>query len=106
MISRFEPESLELWMRRIEQPLLLRLDDAKETMITAMKDRSQNMRHRIALYIEQLVGANPAEILKRGYSIVRDAETGTVLRSATDTRKGAKLVIQPETGTVIARVEE
>ncbi len=106
MMSRFDRDSLELRMRRIEQPLLLRLDDAKETLLSTMRDRTREMQHRIALYREQIRGANPADILKRGYSIVRDAESGVVLRNAADTAPGCRLVIQPERGTISARVEE
>ena len=106
MLSRFDRDSLELRMRRIEQPLLLRLDDAKEALLAHMRDRTRELRHHIALATEQIRGANPSEILKRGYSVVRDAETGAVVRNATDTMPGRRLVIQPETGTISARVEE
>lgn len=106
MMSRFDQESLELRMRKIEQPLLMRLDDAKETMLTALRERTRELRHTILICTEQLRGANPAEILKRGYSVVRDSETGAVLRNAADTRPGRRLVIQPEEGTLCARVEE
>lgn len=106
ILSRFEPESLELRMRRIEQPLLLRLDDAKETLLAEMTDRAKTLRHRIAMAAEQLKGANPAEILKRGYAVVRNAETGDVIRSAAETRPGNNLVIIPAQGRITARVEE
>ncbi len=106
MMSRFDPESLEMRIRKIEQPLLLRLDDAKEGMLASLRDRTREIRHHILVCTEQLRGANPAEILKRGYSVVRDGETGAVLRNAADTRPGRRLVIQPQEGTVCARVEE
>ena len=57
-------------MRRIEQPLLLRLDDAKEALLAHMRDRTRELRHHIALATEQIRGANP-RVLKRGYSGTR-----------------------------------
>ena len=106
MISRFDPESLELRFRRIEQPLLMRLDDAKETLLAALGDRTREYRHRIAILMEKLQAGNPAEILKKGYSLVKDADTGKIITNASETQPGQKLVIIPERGTIVARVEE
>ena len=106
MLSQFSAESLELRFRRIEQPLLLRFDDAKETLLAALSDRVRESRHRIEILAEKLEGANPRAILKRGYAMVRDAETGRIIRFPSDTAPGRQLIIQPEQGSIRARVEE
>jgi len=106
MMASFSPESLELRFRRIEQPRLMRFDDAKEALIEALSRRIADTRHHIALLAEKLEGANPKTILKRGYAMVRDAETGKIIRSPADTREGNRIVIIPEKGALYARVEE
>lgn len=106
MLSQFTPESLELRFRRIEQPLLMRFDDAKEGLLDSLTSRVRDTRHRIELLSGALEGANPRAILRRGYAMVRDAETGKIVRSPRDTAKGHQLVIVPEKGTIRARVEE
>jgi exodeoxyribonuclease VII large subunit len=106
MMAAFDPESLELRFRRIEQPILLRFDDAKEALLESLSDRVRDARHRITVLTGQLEGANPRSILKRGYAMVRDAETGAILRSASDTAGGKLIEIIPERGRIVARVEE
>lgn len=106
MMATFDPESLELRFRRIEQPILLRFDDAKEALLAALSDRVRDAHHRISILTGQLEGANPRSILKRGYAMVRDAETGAILRSASDTTNGKLIEILPERGRIVARVEE
>lgn len=106
MMASFSPESLELRFRRIEQPRLMRFDDAKEALLEGLSRRIDDTRHRIALLAEKLEGANPKTILRRGYAMVRDAETGKIIRSPADTREGNRIVIIPEKGALYARVEE
>lgn len=106
MMAAFTPESLELRFRRIEQPVLLRFDDAKEALLDALSDRVRDARHRISILAGQLEGANPRSILKRGYAMVRDAETGKILRSGSEIANGKLIEIIPERGRIVARVEE
>jgi len=106
MMASFSPESLEMRFRRIEQPILLRFDDAKEALLSGLSDKVGELRHHIALLSEKLEGANPRAILKRGYAMVRDADTGKIVRSFRDTCPGKRLIIIPEQGSIHARVEE
>lgn len=106
MMASFSAESLEMRFRRIEQPILLRFDDAKEALLSALSDRVLDTRHRISLMTEQLEGANPRAILKRGYAMVRERETGKIIRSGHDTENGKTLEILPEHGRIVVRVEE
>jgi exodeoxyribonuclease VII large subunit len=106
MMASFSAESLEMRFRRIEQPILLRFDDAKEALIDSLSDRVRDAKHRIAILSEKLEGANPGNILKRGYAMVRDRDTGKIIRSAADTKEGSIIEIIPERGSITARVEE
>lgn len=105
ILSRFTPESLELLFRRIEQPRLLRFDDAKESLLSNMRDRVTGAKHRLELFISALENGNPETILARGYSMVKTSD-GTILRNAGDAPEGALLEITPARGRLTARVEE
>jgi exodeoxyribonuclease VII large subunit len=105
MMQAFAPDSLELRFRRVEQPLLLRFDDAKEALIAGLRDRAVDARRRVAVLAEKLRGADPRAILERGFSIVRNADTGAIVRSARDVIPGGRLHIQPAAGGYYARAE-
>ena len=105
MIKGFTPESLEMKFRRIEQPLLMRLDDAKENLLYTMQTRLTDTKHRLALLTRTIEGANPQEILNRGYSIVYDRQTGLVLRRAQDAAAAGKLRIRLADGEIEAAAQ-
>jgi exodeoxyribonuclease VII large subunit len=82
-----------------------RVDIMRTTMQT-------NVRHRLALQSERVKGArqrldalSPLQILKRGYAIVRDLDTSTVVSSIRDTQPGHLLEIRVTDGAFGARVE-
>lgn len=106
MVKSFSRETMELQFRSIELPLLQRFDVAKETLIEQIRARLNDNRNRIALLLETLQSANPDSIRARGYSVVYDAKTNTVVRNADECEKGAVLVIKPSRGTVTATVTE
>ena len=95
MLNNFKPDSLELRFRNIQQPLLARFDNAKEEILSAMQDRCKEFRQRLLVLNKILEGANPQGILDRGYSIVRNAETGKTIRSFPQVKEGENLLIQP-----------
>jgi exodeoxyribonuclease VII large subunit len=55
---------------------------------------------------QRLVALSPDSVLSRGYSITQDADTGSVLRAASDTTPGRGVRIRLASGRVRARVEE
>ncbi len=101
-IKSFTPESLEMKFRSIEQPLLMRLDDAKEDLLYNMQTRLTDAKHRLALLAQTIEGANPQAILNRGYAIVYDQQTGKALRRAQDAAGGQKLRIRLAEGEITA----
>ncbi|MEL3913564.1 exodeoxyribonuclease VII large subunit [Treponema pedis] len=106
MTTAFTPESLEMRFRSILQPLLSRFDNAKEEILSEMKSRIVEVKHKLTLTKSLLESADPQGILKRGYSIVRNAETGKTVRSAKEVKKGMLLNIQPASGTISVKVED
>ena len=53
-----------------------------------------------------LENASPEAILARGYSMVRNKNTGEIIRDSSKTAAGDELEILPAKGKISARVEE
>ena len=83
----------------------MRLDDAKENLLYTMQARLTNTKHRLALLIRTIEGANPQEILNRGYSIVYNRQTGLVLRRAQDAVAACSLRIRLADGEIKAAAQ-
>lgn len=105
LVKSFSPDSLELRLRTIEQPLLIRFDNAKENLLEAVRQKCSDIRLRIAAATRDLEGSNPTTILSRGYAVVRDKETKHIIRSPGDTASGRLVEIIPAAGKITARVE-
>lgn len=87
------------------------LDDRKRVadMLLSM---STQLQHTLALHRERVYGSkarlealSPLQILRRGYAIVRDLDSGTVVSSLADTEAGHLLEIRVADGAFGARVE-
>lgn len=98
LCSSFTGEHLELMFRRIEQPFLMRFDDAKENLLSNMKERILECKRYHELLQERLKGLSPKDILKRGFSIVTD-EKGKVVKSAKTVKKSEKLNVMTYGGS-------
>src|SRR5436190_8356669 len=66
---------------------------------------TMRLQHRLALERERIVGTrarldalSPLQILKRGYAIVRDLDTGTVVSNLADTASGHRLEVRVSDG--------
>ena len=100
MIQSFSPETFEMRFRRIEQPLLMRFDDAKETLLIAMRDKITSAKHSLALLTKTIEAANPQDILERGYAIVYDRATDKIVTDVQKVTNGQKLRIQVSNGSL------
>jgi len=78
-------------MERIERAIANRLAES------ARKLESQRQR---------LVALSPESVLTRGYSITRDASSGTILRSASEAAVEQRVTIQLGSGKLAGRIEE
>lgn len=103
IVRAFDPSSLEVRFRNIQQPLLNRFDKAKEGLRDGILDKIKDYRTRIATYKTILENASPQTILNRGYSMVRD-ENGDVVRDSAQVNEGAALLITPAKGSIKAKV--
>lgn len=99
-------ELLESRFRQKWQPLLLRLDDAKEGMIASLKERIGGARHRVDLALRSVEASSPGETLRRGYAVVRRSSGGPALLGAAGLARGDGLKITFSEGLALARFEE
>ncbi len=103
MVKSFNPESLEVRFRNIQQPLLNRFAAAREALPQNLQDKIRDLRVRIAQSRTVLENASPQTIFDRGYSMVCD-ENGKVVRDAAALTVNDKLFITPANGKITANV--
>jgi exonuclease VII large subunit len=87
----------------------MRFDDAKDSLVENMEERTMDLRRRLALARTSLEAASPLAVLSRGFSVVmplRDGKTGPAIRRASDVKPGETLVIRPLEGLVTAIAEK
>lgn len=106
MVKNFDPQNLELQVRTIEQPLLSRFDNAKDSLFQNIIQKIRDTRQRIDNCVTVLENASPQTILNRGYSMVRNKETKKIIRSNIDVEIGNEIEIIPAKGKITAKVEK
>ena len=104
MIRSFKPESLEMQFRSIEQPLLQRFDNAKEGLFQNIIQKLRDTRQYIENCETVLENASPQTIFNRGYSMVRNKNSGEIVRSTENIQEGTELEIVPASGKITATV--
>jgi len=104
MIKSFDVGNMEVRFRSIEQPLLNRLENARQSLIDGMNTKIKDTRQIIQQSVHILEQASPQTILNRGYSMVRTAD-GKIVRSPLDAAKCTKLEITPAQGKIFATVD-
>ena len=103
MVKAFNPESLEVRFRNIQQPLLNRFAAAREALPQNLQEKIRDLRVRIKQNVTVLENASPQTIFDRGYSMVTGPD-GKVVRDAAALNVGDKLVITPARGKITANV--
>lgn len=103
MIKAFNPESLEVRFRNIQQPLLNRFAAARENLPKNLQDKIRDLRVRLKTSVTVLENASPQTIFDRGYSMVTGPD-GKIVRDAANVKIGDKLTITPAKGKIEAEV--
>ncbi|WP_407426422.1 exodeoxyribonuclease VII large subunit [Treponema sp.] len=103
MIKSFDADNMEIRFRSIEQPLLNRFENAKESLIDGINSKIKDTKTQIAQCVTVLQEASPQTILNRGYSMVRTSD-GKIVRNSFDAASGTKLEITPAQGKIYATV--
>jgi exodeoxyribonuclease VII large subunit len=76
-----------------------------ERLGRALRVRFTEARSAVDQRRRRLAALSPDAVLKRGYSITQDAETGAVLRSAVESAPGRRVRVRLGTGALLAGVE-
>ena len=103
LIKSFNPDSMEMRFRTIEQPYLMRFENARQALKQNLDEKIRNLRNYLAQSVQILEGASPKTILARGYSMVK-SESGKIIRSSADVKSGEKIEIYPAEGKIAATV--
>ncbi|MCR4626708.1 MAG: exodeoxyribonuclease VII large subunit, partial [Treponema sp.] len=104
LLKAYNKENMELQFRNIEQPLLSRFENAKESLLANMEKRLEDTKTFIRNCITILESASPQAIFAKGYSMVRDKNTQKIIRSPADTSAGNEIEIVPAKGIITAKV--
>jgi exodeoxyribonuclease VII large subunit len=101
-----------LWDRlcRARPALLLKqrrqlLCQTQERLREQTLHRLRESRNRLDALATRLRLLGPEQVLARGYSITMDAQSGAVLRAATEARPGQRLKTRLKTGGIASVVE-
>ena len=103
MAKSFDVTNMEIRFRSIEQPLLNRLDNARQSLSDGINEKLKDTKSIIRQNIQILEEASPQTIFNRGYSMVRTLD-GKIVRSEKDALPGAKIEIRPASGKFMATV--
>ncbi len=110
-------QGLRRYLEQVERALqylspVTRLREARQRVDELVTRSDHALRRGLALERQRLAGLtarleslNPHAVLRRGYAIVRERETGQVLTSARQTRPGLALSLQMQDGDVPVEVE-
>ncbi|MDR0644917.1 MAG: exodeoxyribonuclease VII large subunit [Treponema sp.] len=96
----FGAEDMEYRFRAILEPRLARFDDAKDSLIISLQNRVADIRRKLELERRTLEAIDPNAVLRRGFSIVIDANTGKLVKSASHIQKGDRFNIRFMDGQV------
>jgi exodeoxyribonuclease VII large subunit len=108
-------ETLRERARRLASAAVARLGRGRNALASrraqarlerALTERFATEQRRLDHLRQQLVAFSPEAVLARGYSITVDAESGHVVRSASETAVNRKVRIRLATGRLGARVEQ
>lgn len=105
LLDRWGPEHWEETWARVLQPRLLRLDDAKESLLGAWSERLRTLRRRLDKALTILEEADPQGLLDRGFSVVTDGQ-GRIVTEAGRLTRDQIVTIRLARGRASARVED
>lgn len=106
LMQSFSVDALEAKLKQIEAEQMQRLQSAQLALETSIKEKLFIWTTRVKSLQEQIISANPKNILARGFAIVKNAKTGTLVKSAQDVKTNDALVIQVDDGTISATVQK
>lgn len=104
--TNFKPENHERTFRLYIQPLLLRFDDAKESLVLAIKNMLTKYKHKFEILHNNILLCSPREILKKGYAVITHAISGKIIVSQDNVEIDEDIKIKLLNGNLKAKVKE
>jgi len=83
-----------------------RLAQHRQRVMMALRERLSAVRGRLAARLDVLASCDPHRVLRRGYSITRDARSRRVLRSITTVREGERIRTQLADGEFLSTADD
>ncbi|NCN05326.1 MAG: exodeoxyribonuclease VII large subunit [Spirochaetales bacterium] len=93
-LAPFQPQKLEETFRIYLQPLLQRVDDANDRMLQGIQVLTNRNRTKLSNLTGALEASSPREVLSRGYTIIRDDLTKSILTTSASTHAGTVVEIE------------
>lgn len=87
------------------EPTAQRLDDLNNRLGRAAEQLLDERRNRLELLREKLHVLSPQSVLRRGYAVVRQLDSGEIIKSVTRLNAGSKIKIEFADGQAAAEVE-
>jgi exodeoxyribonuclease VII large subunit len=106
LLAPFEPENLERSFRIFVGPIAMRFDEARQTLVEALRRRLVDVRHGLELAGRELSSCSPLGILERGYAVVSDERRGNVIVSSDEVQEQDSVRIRLARGGLSAVVKE
>ena len=97
-LARLRPETLIARRQQAFRELRRRLAEQSRRHLENLRAKNSQLATRLKLL-------SPLNVLDRGYSITLEADSGAVIRSATNATNGRRLKTRFKDGTVISRIE-
>lgn len=82
------------------------VDELDQRLGIRLQHRLQQARQEIQAISAQLEALSPLRVLARGYTITRDAETGTVMKTIQGLTPGQRLQTDLSDGSVVSEIKE
>jgi exodeoxyribonuclease VII large subunit len=105
LIKPFSFEELEENFYRYLEPVMMKLDDEKETILLNMKERIDENKYKVELLKRDLNNSSPLAVLERGFARITNQKGETVMNSALLTFD-EDLNIRLHKGTITGTVKE
>lgn len=99
-LGRFSEDEIRYRFRNFTAPWYQRVDDARLAIEEGIRTILQDRRTRLSLVTERVDGASPYRALKRGYTIVRDAQTEAIITRLAASSGLSRFTVQFHDGSV------
>ncbi len=105
LIRPFSPDELERSFYSYLEPVMLRLDDGKENLFRAIRERLDEKKHALELKKRDLENSSPLALLERGFARVTGPEGKTVF-NADELTEGDSISIRFHKGEAKGEIKE